>query len=240
MQDLAKHIPPDTGTVDLEERRAPRFTLLIRTAKLIVEDRQYLCVVRDISMTGASIKSFHAVPEGKRIALEFPDGGLYPADLIWQNDGEAGFQFHTPIDVEDIIMATGDYPKRDLRFDVEWPLTIEGPNCPIAAHLVNVSRQGGMIYCDSAFAIGQLLRIRAVGMPDIEARVRWRRDHYYGLVLDTTFSLATLAILIRRLHRRNARGQPAGQAAGHTAARPALPQAATAQFANGSAAPPTA
>lgn len=213
MQDLAKHIPPDAETMDLEERRAPRFTLLIRTAKLIVEDRQYLCVVRDISMTGASIKSFHPVPEGKRIALEFPTGDRYPADLVWQKDGEAGFQFHTPIDVEDVIMATGDYPKRDLRFDVELPLKIEGASYPIPAHLTNVSRQGGMIHCDTVLAIGQPLRIKAAGMPDIEARVRWRKEQHYGLVLDTTFSLANLAALIERLHLRNARACAAVEAA---------------------------
>lgn len=202
------HTPSEAETLDLEERRAPRFTLLIRTAKLIIEDRQYLCVVRDISMTGASIKSFHPVPEGKRTALEFPTGDVYPAEMVWQKDGEAGFQFHTPIDVEDIIMATGEYPKRDLRFDVELPLQIEGDSLPIPAQLVNVSRQGGLIHCDTALAIGQPLRIKAPGLPDIEARVRWRKGQAYGLVLDTTFSLVDLAALIDRLHSRNARAAP--------------------------------
>lgn len=216
MQIAKDHLPPEAETLDLEERRAPRFTLLIRTAKLIIEDKQYLCVVRDISMTGASIKSFHPVPEGKRTALEFPTGDTYPVEMVWQKDGEAGFQFHTPIDVEDIIMATGDYPKRDLRFDVELPLQIEGGSLPIPAQLANVSRQGGLIHCDTALAIGQPLRIKAAGLPDIEARVRWRKGQAYGLVLDTTFSLVNLATLIERLHGRKARAAPrtvCGQAA---------------------------
>ena len=39
----------DTGSA--EERAAPRFTLLIRAAKLVAPQGQFVCVIRDVSST---------------------------------------------------------------------------------------------------------------------------------------------------------------------------------------------
>lgn len=199
-------IEPDQP-VELEDRAAPRFTLLIRTAKLVVEDRQYLCVVRDISASGASIRSFHELPEGKRMAIEFQNGDLHPVELIWQKPGEAGFQFLVPIEVDAIVAGYGDFPKRDLRFDIELPVTLNTNGRQLQAQLVNLSRQGGSIETSDSLMIDQPIRMEARGVPEIEARVRWRKDGCYGLVFDTTFSLANLAILIRNLHGRGERCQ---------------------------------
>ena len=206
--------------IELEDRAAPRFTLLIRTAKLVVEDRQYLCVVRDISASGASIRSFHELPEGKRMAIEFQNGDLHPAELVWQKPGEAGFQFLVPIEVDNIVAGYGEFPKRDLRFDIQLPVTLNTHGRQIQAQLVNLSRQGGSIKTPDNLMIDQPIRMEARGVPEIEARVRWRKDGCYGLVFDTTFSLANLAILIRNLHGRGERCEQArsGRLANHSTA----------------------
>jgi len=39
-----------------ELRAAPRFTLLIRAAKLIADGREFLCIIRDASATGLKPK----------------------------------------------------------------------------------------------------------------------------------------------------------------------------------------
>ena len=73
-------------------------------------------------------------------------------------------------------------------------------------------------------ALGQAVLVEARGLPKIEARVRWRRDGRYGMVFDTTFSLAQLAALIERLQRSGSHsmraattGLPASQAQGEAA-----------------------
>ncbi|MFZ1742906.1 MAG: PilZ domain-containing protein [Pontixanthobacter sp.] len=196
------HIAPSLPQLAMavEERAAPRFTLLIRAAKLVVGEREYVCVVRDISASGASIRSFHRIPAAPHLALEFQPGHAHSAALVWQSDGEAGFKFDHPVDVERILTGYSDYPRRDLRFAIERPalLNFDG-NC-VAARLVNLSRQGGAICCTSALAIDQPLRLDVDGLPDIVARVRWRKDGLYGLVFDTMFSIGGLALIIRDLH----------------------------------------
>ncbi|MXO91535.1 PilZ domain-containing protein [Pontixanthobacter aquaemixtae] len=207
--------------VDVEDRVAPRFTLLIRTAKLIVDDQQFLCVIRDISATGFSIRSFHPLDQGKRIAVEFQSGDRQAADMVWQTDEGAGFQFHTPINVDAVVMGLSDYPRRDLRFDLDLPVVLHTHGIKLQAKMANLSRQGGNIQCASNLLIDQMLRIDALGLPEIDARVRWRKPGIYGLIFDTTFSLAELAQLIRNLHVRQKTGSKIARAFQPTPVNPA-------------------
>lgn len=186
--------------IDLDERAAPRFTLLIRTAKLIVEDCQFLCLLRDVSATGASIRMFHPPVIGTRYEIEFESGQRVPADMVWQENQMAGFAFHTPIAVENLIMGECDFPRRDLRFEIEVPIQLHTRIGGWDADLCNLSRQGGRIECLTPLALDQPVRIVGQGIPEIEARVRWRNGTTYGLVFDTTFSLAQLADVLRDLH----------------------------------------
>jgi hypothetical protein len=76
--------------VHLDERAAPRFTLLIRTAKLICGNADYLCVIRDVSAEGISVRLFHPIPTADEIILEMQTGDRHPVRAVWQNPGEAG------------------------------------------------------------------------------------------------------------------------------------------------------
>lgn len=186
--------------IDLDERAAPRFTLLIRTAKLIVEDCQFLCLLRDVSATGASIRMFHPPVIGARYEIEFEFGERVPADLVWQENQMAGFAFHTPIVVENLILGECDFPRRDLRFAVDLPVQLHSRNGVWEAELLNLSRQGGRIECRTPLALDQPVRIVGEAIPELEARVRWRNGTTYGLVFDTTFSLSELAGVLHDLH----------------------------------------
>lgn len=201
--------PQPSVEMEVEERTTPRFTLLIRAAKLVIEDREYLCVVRDISASGASIRSFHPIPAGARVALEFQSGPRHTADLIWERESEAGFQFHTAIEVDHILSGYSDHPRRDLRFALDLPAKLHCAGRSFDVDLLNLSRQGGAIQCPIALSIDQPIRLETQGLPEIEARVRWRKDGRYGLVFHSTFSISNLALMIRNLHERSrVKGRP--------------------------------
>ena len=57
-----------------DSRITPRFTLLIRAAKLICQQGEFICVIRDISSTGVSLRLFHALPRCDSFVLEFQTG----------------------------------------------------------------------------------------------------------------------------------------------------------------------
>ena len=60
-----------------DQRGAPRFTSLIRAAKLVCGQGEFVCVIRDVSATGVSLRTFHKLPTDEAIALELQNGESY-------------------------------------------------------------------------------------------------------------------------------------------------------------------
>lgn len=197
--------------VELEERAAPRFTLLIRTAKLVCGSAEYLCVIRDVSAEGISVRLFHPLPPAEhlpadvnsRFVLEMQTGDRHPVRSIWEKPGEAGFRFLTPVDVEQMIRRSSQFPKRELRFAAELPVKLAISGAKYHAVLHNISQQGAMIETGEHLKIAQTMWIESRTMPDIEAKVRWRQGERYGLIFDTTFRIGDLAEIVHALQKRN-------------------------------------
>jgi hypothetical protein len=192
--------PPSAGE---ELRAAPRFTLLIRAAKLVSAQGEFVCVIRDVSETGVSVRLFHALPGCKNFALHMPAGAVYEIARVWQRENEAGFTFDQPVEVAQLINESGDYPKRGLRLGLCFPVTVTTLSGSFEAVVENISQQGARITCASLLAIDQTVRIAAPGAADelreVRAKVRWRRDQYYGVVFDDTFTLGDFARFAARL-----------------------------------------
>ena len=191
------------GADGSEQRAAPRFTLLIRAAKLVCELGEFVCVLRDVSETGMSLRLFHPLPAVEHFTLHMPAGAIYPVTRVWQRGFEAGFRFDEAVMVESLINEASLYPKRPLRLALEFPVTITTLTQRCAATVVNFSQQGALIACDGLFAIDQNLRIEggmvAPELKEIRAKVRWRRGAHYGVVFDDTFTLGDFARLAAHL-----------------------------------------
>ncbi len=200
---LPEPIPDAPDSDGAEQRAAPRFTLLIRAAKLVSAQGEFVCVIRDVSETGVSVRLFHTLPACPSFALHMPAGAVYEANPVWKRDNEAGFSFTETVEVERLINEASEYPKRGLRLGLCFPVTVNTLGMVFEAMVENLSQQGARLSCDRLLAIDQAVRIE---LPDIEgrprevrAKVRWRRDLHYGVVFDDTFALGEFARLAARL-----------------------------------------
>lgn len=184
-----------------DQRAVPRFALLLRAAKLVGSRGEYLCIVRDVSETGAKLRLFHSLAGIGQLSLESVTGERIPLDLVWEHEGEAGFRFVEPIDVQRFIAEAGPYPKRPIRVAVDHAARIT-----VAGHTSNVrvrdlSRQGACIESKAHLALGQQLRIEAEELPEFEATVCWRREPSYGLVFRQLMGLEELALRTFRMQQ---------------------------------------
>lgn len=182
-----------------EQRGAKRFTLLIRSAKLITDQGEFLCVVRDVSSTGVSVRLFHALPDKGAFALELQSGEQYSVERRWEEAGEAGFEFSDSVDVDRFINEVGEFPKRGLRLGIEFPIQVLARGERHQALVENLSQQGARLHCTAGFAIDQALILEGEFLKDVRAKVRWRGNGSYGLVFDDTFTLGNFAKLAARL-----------------------------------------
>ncbi len=181
------------------QRGAPRYLSLIRAAKLVCGQGEFLCVVRDVSTTGVGLRTFHRLPTDPTIALELQNGETYELREVRRDGFDGAYRFHHPIEVERLIQENLRYPKRQLRLNIAVPLTISALTQRAEACTLNLSQQGARIECDAVFAIDQPVRVEGAGIAEIRAKVRWRRDANYGLVFENTFSLREFAQLAAAL-----------------------------------------
>ncbi|MFC4254000.1 PilZ domain-containing protein [Altererythrobacter xixiisoli] len=185
-----------------ELRGAARYALLLRIAKLIGDGCEFLCVLRDASATGVAVKLFHRLPANMPLMLEMPNGDRHPLQLVWENEGKAGFRFLMPVEIDRFIASPSPYPARPVRANVNIPVTAVIAGRPAPAQIGNISQQGALLTCSEHLAVMQRIRIESPMLPGLFATVRWRREMDYGLVFENTFTLAQLAELLDTLHRR--------------------------------------
>jgi hypothetical protein len=204
--DIATHTAISATTSEdpgAEQRSAPRFTLLIRAAKLVSSQGEFVCVIRDVSETGVSVRLFHDLPVGDDFALHMPAGAIYEIERRWHRGNEAGFAFAAPVEVEKLVNESSDYPKRGLRLGLCFPVMVNTLSGSFEAVVENLSQQGARITCDRLLAIDQTVRLTAPGLSadkrEVRAKVRWRREQFYGVVFDDTFTLGEFARLAARL-----------------------------------------
>jgi len=184
-----------------EQRCAPRFTLLIRAAKLISSAGEFLCVVRDASETGVSVRLFHPLPADVRLSLEMPNGDCLALERVWEEEGKAGFRFEDNIEIERIVDCPSRFARRAVRVNVEVPCDLLVGIRRVGGKLHNLSQQGALISTTEKLSLIQRVKIRAEGMPEIAGKVRWRRNDSYGLSFEDTFQFAELAALAFELRR---------------------------------------
>ena len=206
MRDVVRQdetVPASTDGVEdgSELRSAPRFTLLIRAAKLISPEGEFLCVVRDASETGVSVRLFHPLPAEVPLTLEMPNGDCLALERVWEEQGKAGFRFPAPVDIERIVESPSRFARRAVRVNVEVPCDLLVGIRRVGGQIHNLSQQGALISTTEKLSLIQRVKIRADGMPEIAGKVRWRRNDSYGLSFEDTFQFAELAALAFELRR---------------------------------------
>lgn len=183
----------------IEGRGARRYTLLIRAAKLLIGDSEYLCIMRDASETGLSVRIFHPVPANADIVIELQNGDRHSIELVWQDEERAGFRFRDSASIARIIECPSEFAKRPVRINLSAPAQIEIMGKAEYAELQDISQLGAKIACQRHLAIDQRVKLLADGMRDIFAKVRWRGDGVMGLGFEETLQLGELARVVRRL-----------------------------------------
>lgn len=193
----------ESAETGAELRAAPRFTLLIRAAKLTTPQGEFVCVIRDVSDTGLSVRLFHALPLSEEYELHMPAGAVYPIRNVWQRDNEAGFAFVAPVNVQKLVNESSEYPKRGLRLGLCFPIAVKTLSETREAYVENLSQQGARIECGGHYAIDQTVRVAAPWLEgisrEVRAKIRWRRGHHYGLVFDDTFTLGEFSRFAARV-----------------------------------------
>lgn len=193
LKELPSSPPADTG----ERRQAPRFTLLIQTAKLISHHGEFLCIVRDASTEGVRIRHFGYLPPDEYIEFELANGQRFTVRLAWQDEEYAGLKFNEGVNLARIVkLSSASFPKRQLRLATEIVGMVRFADMTFPVTIRNLSQQGACIECFPRIALEQLIRLEGDDLEPVFAKVRWRKGTVYGLVFEETLTLERLAEIV--------------------------------------------
>ena len=200
MQSLTGPSPDAPSLATVEQREAPRVALMLRNAKLLIDGKEMLCIVRDVSATGARIRGFHPIPPGKACAIELWEGQAFPIEQAWNDGVEAGYRFSEAKDLDALVHEHGPFPRRPLRINLELDAVVTSAGKTTQVCIRNLSQQGANVETGAEWARFQPLQLEAEGLPvPLPAKVRWQRDGVCGMVFERTFALSDFARLVARL-----------------------------------------
>jgi hypothetical protein len=94
-----------------------------------------------------------------------------------------------------------------VRVRVDVPCWLTAGDRRARATLANLSQQGALISTQEHLSLAQRIKIAGDGLPEIAAKVRWRRNNHYGLSFEDTFQYAELAALAFDLQRNAAQAK---------------------------------
>lgn len=191
-----------TSPAEVEQRVAPRYTLLIRAAKLVCDTGEFLCVIRDVSESGISVRTFHSLPAGQHMAVELQNGDRHELETVWQEEDRAGFEFVDRADISRIIASPSRYAKRAIRLNLSARAqVVAADGRRVDVEIVDLSQQGAKIVCPCRFALDERVKISAPGFPETNAKVRWRKEGSCGLIFEDTYQYGDLARIAARLQK---------------------------------------
>jgi hypothetical protein len=189
-------VAANAGAPGAERRQSPRFTVLVRTAKVICASGEFFCIIRDASAEGVRIKVFHPLPQGDRSELVLADGERHTIHKVWEDGDHAGFRFATPIDIERLVTGSPTHlRKREVSLACTIPalLTARSGECEVL--LCGVSQFGARIKCGLHLAMRERVRLESDKLGALTATVRSRGGQLHDLVFDRPFAFDELARL---------------------------------------------
>lgn len=177
-----------------DRRSGERQRVIFRTAKLLLEDHDCFCIMRDISSSGMKLQLFGSIDGIDTVDIEFPGGHVVRMHKRWARDGFGGFEFEQKIDIASVIaLPSTEFDRRAQRLRMDLPAAVESGNEIIQVRLLDISLAGAKIAIDQHMRTYSELRIAIDGLGRKKADVCWYREGLAGIQFRAPLAFNELA-----------------------------------------------
>lgn len=169
-----------------ERRLVNRAVAVLRVARLISDEGDQLCVVRNVSQTGVMVDTAQPPAPGDAVWLEFSTTVKVRGIVRWVVDYRFGVEFDAATD----ILKALDQPagrlrrqrSRAPRFVREGKVQIGGAARPAEGTILNISLGGVRAAVGrSDLAPGMRVKLDIAGLTTRDGQVRWIRSGIVGI-----------------------------------------------------------
>lgn len=183
----------------VERREDQRYRRVLATGKLVLDDCEMFCFVRDLSVRGAKIETLTVPQIGQRLAFEMR--GLAPcsARVVWNRGHLVGLAFDVPQDlgaVSDRGTRQG-YCARAPRFATDRLAQLRVAGSTIAVEFVDLSAGGARLRGAEGLRADTPACLILDGIAPRPGFIRWARDGDVGFQFTPILDLPTLMLILR-------------------------------------------
>lgn len=187
-----------------DRRNADRHLTLFRVGILSVEGRRELCLIKNISSGGMSIRPYCALAAGMPVVIELKTGMSVPGTVAWLDHATAGIEFAEPVDVIDVLAASDHGPKpRMPRVEVECLATVRDGAMVHRMAVCDVSQGGVKLAGSLSSDAPNDLSITLPGMAPRAASLRWSAGGHVGLTFNRLLALPELVEWLRSIRAQS-------------------------------------
>ena len=183
-----------------ERRDGKRHLTLFRVGAISVEGRRELCLIKNISSGGMSIRPYCPIAVGTRVVIELKTGMSVPGIVAWSDGGSAGVEFEEPVDVLDVLSPTGDGAKpRMPRIQIDCFASLRDGARVHRLRVCDISQGGVKLAGEVALDNANDLTVTLPGLPPQPAALRWSGGGHIGVTFNRLLALPELVDWLRAI-----------------------------------------
>ncbi|MEM6907301.1 MAG: hypothetical protein AAF494_01375 [Pseudomonadota bacterium] len=171
---------------------AERVSLGLRPAKLVCQNGEYICLMRQVSALGISLAFLHDVPSEPRIILQLASGETFPIERIWLGKRQAGYRFAGTVSIDEFT-AESPYGPQPLRLKLNASGSLTDGRVTSAVELCEISRDAVTIVSAKRHLQARMMRFEAEGLAPQLGEIGWQDGNRFGFAFQHAISLEELA-----------------------------------------------
>lgn len=183
-----------------ERRSDERHLTLFRVGSILLDGRRELCLVKNISAGGASIRAYCRLKPDLQLQIELKEQQPIAGTINWVRGTDAGITFDERVDVVELLKSSDGGPRpRMPRIEVRCIAFVREGATTNRAVVSNISQGGLSVECDNPLTLDSEVTVSLPGLPPQGGTVRWNDGERYGISFNTVLPLAGL---VEWLHGR--------------------------------------
>lgn len=180
-----------------ERRVEERLLAMLPMARLVTEDSQDLCRVRNISAAGLMAETTLSHRVGTRVRIEFNSHQQLPGEVVWTRETSCGIKFDQDIDLRELLAnrparGNGQAP-RPPRLDITCNAELLIDGILYRTNVRDISLGGLKVAINDWNCVGKDVVATLESLRPVKGTIRWYKNGHAGIVFRRPLSFEELA-----------------------------------------------
>jgi hypothetical protein len=179
-----------------ENRADERLLALLPVARLIADEWQDLCRIRNISAGGLMAETTTRHDAGVSVLVELESGQQIAGSVVWTRDTIVGIKFDQNVDLREILANRRPrigFRPRPARLDIACTATVRMNGLYHKVDVKDISLGGIKVHIQERDCVGKDVLVTVESLRPIKGAIRWHKEGLSGIVFHQPLTFDELA-----------------------------------------------